>query len=159
MVLDSGLVHSHESQKEFIKNNYEELNNDDYKLVMYNIPLYPSVSNFEWKLSSMGRDEWESLFQQYNVSFAFEGHDRIYKKTFPIGNEGTPQQNGIIYVGDGSMNVELPNTLNEQSEEFMEMTELIHNYQIVQCSPINGIEIKVFNSDSNELIDTIIKKN
>ena len=45
MVLDSHVVNSHESQQSFINSRYAR-GDDKYRMVMYNMPLYPSVSDY-----------------------------------------------------------------------------------------------------------------
>lgn len=53
------------------------------------------------RYSKAGREHWQPLFDTYGLTAAFENHDHVLKRTFPIrGSRVDPQ--GTIYLGDGA---------------------------------------------------------
>ncbi|KAG2378779.1 hypothetical protein C9374_007927 [Naegleria lovaniensis] len=173
MVLDSHVVKSHESQQSFIVSKYSS-GVDKYRMVMYNMPLYPSVSDFDTELSRNGRNYWSPLFTTHNVTLAFEGYDRSYKRTKVIAataatNNGvnvSPNvlvQNqtscsfslGTTHVGDGSMGADLARSLSSVTTSVADLfytRQIAHNYKEVTCDGVNGVKVKVFN-DNGALLD------
>ena len=47
------------------------------------------------------RKHWVPLFERYNVDAVFEHHDHTFKRTHPL-LDGRANDNGIVYLGDGS---------------------------------------------------------
>lgn len=70
------------------------------------VPAYPSYRSFVFDLIESGtgaknRKYWAPLFERYNVDAVFEHHDHTFKRTHPM-LDGRVNENGIIYLGDGS---------------------------------------------------------
>ena len=102
VVLDSGHYASHGGvQRAWLEgqlNTYKDLPN---RLALYHAPLFPGnrrPSNF---LAAQGRASWLDLFGRYQVAVAFEHHDHVLKRTFPLKGV-TKAQKGTVYLGDGS---------------------------------------------------------
>jgi hypothetical protein len=74
---------------------------------VYNhVPSYPSVrpyklANGEEGTGAGSRKHWVPLFERYNVDAVFEHHDHAFKRTHPL-LDGRINDNGIVYLGDGS---------------------------------------------------------
>ena len=102
MVLDSGVVTSHESQVDWLTKMWNEKYNSTNKYTMYHAPLYPSARSSEDAMSVLGRQHWLKIFDQNNLKVSFEHHDHMLKRTkFLKNNKEDPT--GTIYVGDGSL--------------------------------------------------------
>jgi len=74
--------------------------------VFNHVPAYPSVrpmkyASGEEDAGAMNRKHWVPLFERYNVDAVFEHHDHAFKRTRPLLN-GLINENGIVYLGDGS---------------------------------------------------------
>jgi acid phosphatase type 7 len=74
---------------------------------VYNhVPAYPSFRPFKYAEGEEGtgsdnRKYWCPLFERYNVDAVFEHHDHTFKRTHPL-LDGRVNDNGIVYLGDGS---------------------------------------------------------
>jgi hypothetical protein len=70
------------------------------------VPAYPSFRPFKYAAGEEGtgagnRKHWVPLFERYNVDAVFEHHDHTFKRTRPL-LDGRVNDNGIVYLGDGS---------------------------------------------------------
>ncbi len=75
--------------------------------VFNHVPAYPSFRPYSFDGSEDGgvgadqRKYWCPLFERYNVDAVFEHHDHTFKRTHPM-LDGRVNDNGIVYLGDGS---------------------------------------------------------
>lgn len=104
LFLDSGHLHSHESQVPWLEEQLRDAKNIPNVFSIHHVPLFPTHREFDNGGSTAGRDHWMPLFDQYRVSVAFEHHDHVFKRTYPLVN-GVPTEGGTIYLGDGCMGV------------------------------------------------------
>eukprot|EP01116_Phalansterium_solitarium_P003150 TRINITY_DN137_c2_g1_i2.p1 TRINITY_DN137_c2_g1~~TRINITY_DN137_c2_g1_i2.p1 ORF type:complete len:259 (+),score=10.58 TRINITY_DN137_c2_g1_i2:39-815(+) len=103
--LDSGIgSKSFSDQTDWVTQQFADASSLPNKLVMYHVPMYPSYRSFSDWLSSDLRDEWLPIFDANHVALAFENHDHMYKRTFPL-RSGQISTNGTVYVGDGAWGV------------------------------------------------------
>jgi Purple acid Phosphatase, N-terminal domain/Calcineurin-like phosphoesterase len=75
-------------------------------IVANHVPAYPSYRNMYAHDDSAGTGEdnrkyWVPLFEKYRVPVVLEHHDHTFKRTRPLLN-GTANENGVLYLGDGS---------------------------------------------------------
>jgi hypothetical protein len=75
-------------------------------IVVNHVPAYPSYRRMEGTLGKAGtgegnRTHWVPLFQKYRVPVVLEHHDHTFKRTKPL-IDGLPDDNGVLYLGDGS---------------------------------------------------------
>ena len=68
--------------------------------VVYHVPAYPSHRLF-WRGHEDVRQHWVPLMERFGVDLAFEHDDHTYKRTHPLLN-GEPNENGLVYLGDGA---------------------------------------------------------
>jgi hypothetical protein len=74
--------------------------------VVNHVPAYPSFRRMEGDNGEPGtgdgnRKHWVPLFEKYRVPVVLEHHDHTFKRTKPLIN-GLGNDNGVIYLGDGS---------------------------------------------------------
>jgi acid phosphatase type 7 len=75
--------------------------------VFNHVPAYPSYRPYAFdgqEDAGVGADQrkyWCPLFERYNVDAVFEHHDHTFKRTHPM-LDGRVNDNGIVYLGDGS---------------------------------------------------------
>ncbi len=93
---------------------------------------HPLIQNRSY---SYHRDNWRPLFDKYNVSFTFAGHDHLYERSYPIINSSTLEYDDsefynytdlddTIYFTTGGAGAPLH---NEHSNEFIaEKLEAYH---------------------------------
>lgn len=70
-------------------------------VVQYHKPMYPTYHGVDSDTVKM-RTVWEPLFDTYRVHLALEGHDHVYKRTYPLlGGQITDAATGTVHMGDG----------------------------------------------------------
>lgn len=83
-----------------------------HTIVVNHVPAYPSHRNPNTvpakgdKKAILGtgeenRKHWVPLFDKYRVPLVLEHHDHTFKRTKPLLG-GLPNDNGVLYLGDGS---------------------------------------------------------
>jgi hypothetical protein len=75
------------------------------------VPSYPSYRNPDPVKGKDGKEKagtgadsrkhWVPLFEKYRVPVVLEHHDHTFKRTKPL-LDGTADDNGVLYLGDGS---------------------------------------------------------
>lgn len=79
----------------------------EHVIPIYHFPGWPSVRNPSSSISRQVRTHFVPAFEKYsNIRLAFENHDHIYKRTYPIRNNAI-SPTGIVYVGDGAWGVNI----------------------------------------------------
>jgi hypothetical protein len=69
-------------------------------LVVNHVPAYPSVRSAD-SAGKGNREHWVPLFEKYRVPVVLEHHDHTFKRTKPLLG-GMANDNGVLYLGDGS---------------------------------------------------------
>ena len=75
-------------------------------IVANHVPAYPSAreafkANGEPGTGAGNREHWSPLFEKYNVDVVLEHHDHTFKRSHPM-KDGRIDENGVLYLGDGS---------------------------------------------------------
>jgi hypothetical protein len=68
------------------------------------VPAYPSYRSMTGILGGTGaenRKYWVPLFEKYRVPVVLEHHDHTFKRSKPL-LDGLADDNGVLYLGDGS---------------------------------------------------------
>ena len=76
-------------------------------MVVNHVPAYPSFRKMA--ATALGKEgtgegnrkHWTPLFDQYRVPVVLEHHDHTFKRTKPL-IDGRADDNGVLYLGDGS---------------------------------------------------------
>lgn len=69
-------------------------------LAVNHVPSYPSYRPSD-STGNGSRKHWVPLFEKYRVPVVLEHHDHTFKRTKPLLN-GMANDNGVLYLGDGS---------------------------------------------------------
>lgn len=86
-------------QTEWLAETLEKRKDIPHIFPIYHHGLYPGVRS-EYKDQ---QKYWGPLFEKYGVYVAFENHDHVYKRTYPIrAGKKVSKEEGIVYLGDGS---------------------------------------------------------
>lgn len=76
---------------------------------MYHHTVYPSVvlqpGTVDYTISNQMFSEWRPLFDQLNVTLAFENHFHIYKRTVKVYDNKPSKNRGTVYIGDGGLGI------------------------------------------------------
>jgi acid phosphatase type 7 len=125
---------------------------------VYHVPAFPSYRSFDGETSREIREHWVPLFEKFGVKIAFENHDHTYKRTYPIRNNEISPDDGIVYLGDGAMGINV-RQISESPRWYLEkgasQRHIIigtidtsgHSFQIVNEQ---GYLIDKFPIDSND---------
>ena len=74
-------------------------------MVVNHVPAYPSARSMgkdgKGGTGEDNREYWVPLFEKHRVPVVLEHHDHTFKRTRPL-IDGTPDADGVIYLGDGS---------------------------------------------------------
>ncbi len=102
LLLDSGHTATHESQVQWIRDQLISFKDVPYTAAVYHVPLYPSHRDFMGKYSDLGRQYWAPVFDEMNLTVAFENHDHTYKRTHLLkAGQISTDGGGTLYLGDG----------------------------------------------------------
>jgi len=104
VALDSGHVLSRSSQREWMDSTLQQAQSNPFRFAIYHSPLYPGRRSNESESVLEGRTQWGPLFDKNKLSIAFENHDHVYKRTYPIYADHISEE-GTIYVGDGGWGI------------------------------------------------------
>ena len=106
-VLDSGHYHPHENQVNWLRRQLSQHQNLPNKIALYHVPLYPNSRSENNPYTKKGREYWKPLFDEHNLTLAFEHHEHTLKRTFPIKHGTTKKlaestySKGTVYIGNG----------------------------------------------------------
>jgi len=104
IVLDSDHITPHAAQVAWLEETLQHYGDRPHRIAVYHVPFFPTYRSFLGADSVAGREHWQPLFDEYNLTVAFENHDHTFKRSKLIrGNEVDPE--GVLYLGDGNMGV------------------------------------------------------
>lgn len=87
-------------QADWLASSMEQYKWVPFQYATYHVPMYPSHRAYSISNSVKVRDAWQYLFDEYNLTVAFENHDHIYKRS-KILKYGQENPYGTLYMGDG----------------------------------------------------------
>jgi hypothetical protein len=93
-------------QTEWLDKKLKERRDHPNVMIVNHVPAYPTARRWESVLLSAGtgepnRKHWVPLFEKYRVPVVLEHHDHTFKRTKPL-KAGLADDNGVLYLGDGS---------------------------------------------------------
>lgn len=100
-VLDTGHVVAHGGeQAQWLDRTLTDLADARHRMLIYHVPLYPSVRSQQGGASAAGRQSWLGIIDRHDVEACFEHHDHAFKRT-PRLRGNRPDPAGTLYLGDG----------------------------------------------------------
>ncbi|MGZ0654408.1 fibronectin type III domain-containing protein [Coraliomargarita sp. W4R72] len=134
MVLDSGHITTHESQSEWLRGELERYSGVTHRAAVYHVPLYPSHRDKMNTYSSLGRTHWGPIFDEYQLTVAFENHDHSFKRSHLLkGDQATKDGSGTLYLGDGCWGIQPRNT-NSKGRDYLAKSGNIQHFWLVDVS-------------------------
>jgi hypothetical protein len=104
-LLDSGHTTPIEGeQSDWLRSSLESRKNMPHKIAAYHIPAYPSYRPETNIRSTLVRDTWVPIFDEYGMHVSFEHHEHAYKRTYPLKN-GKIDPKGMLFLGDGAYGI------------------------------------------------------
>jgi hypothetical protein len=106
VLLDSGHVSPVTgAQTDWLRQTLAARQERPHLIVANHVPAYPSYRSLD-DSDTKGtgyaqRKHWCPLFERYQVDAVLEHHDHTFKRTHPLIN-GLRDENGVVYLGDGS---------------------------------------------------------
>ena len=92
-------------QTDWLERTLAERQDRQHLIVANHVPAYPShrpwANDTNAGTGADNRKHWSPLFEKYKVDVVLEHHDHTFKRTHPM-TDGRIDQNGVLYLGDGS---------------------------------------------------------
>ena len=82
------------------------------------------------------RKHWVPLFERYNVDAVFEHHDHTFKRTHPL-LDGRVNENGIVYLGDGSWG-QLRRPKTPEQRPYLAVTDQAYHSRCIASKAASG---------------------
>ncbi len=117
IVLDSDYQSSEEEQVPFLRQALTEGASLPYLIADYHVALYPTHNSHDQDHPTAGRKHWVPLFDEHDLTVAFEHHDHAFKRTKPL-HAGKVDPQGVVYLGDGCMGQEAREVKNADAWHF-----------------------------------------
>lgn len=111
VVLDSDYQSSEEEQVPFLREALSSAADRPYLIADYHVSLFPTNNSYDQDHPTAGRKHWVPLFDEFDLTVAFEHHDHAFKRSKPMrGGKVDPE--GTVYLGDGGMGQEVREAKN-----------------------------------------------
>lgn len=92
-------------QADWLESVLRERRDHPHVICAGHVPSYPSARSMGTSdmpgTGAESREHWVPLFDRYRVPVVLEHHDHTFKRTKPL-IDGTADDNGVVYLGDGS---------------------------------------------------------
>lgn len=121
-----------------------------YTFAMYHVPLYPSHRPFDGAGSVAGRVHWEPYFSAYRITAGLENHDHKLKRAKLMLN-GQPDDDGVLYIGDGCFGVDPRHTDDGNQRSYLEHNEPAGHIWVVDVDE-DGVHYRAL-GDTGQLLD------
>ncbi len=117
-------------QTSWLKETLQKNRTTPYHFAIYHEAAYPSFYPYEGIIPEKIRTFWCPLFDEYQLTAAFEHHNHAFKRTYPLKNHKIDPK-GIIYFGDGCWGA-LPRKTNDMW--YLEKKARKNNVYLVELS-------------------------
>lgn len=148
-VLDSGHTNSISGeQRDWLYNALSARSSIPHKFALYHVPAYPAVRSPKGPISSEIRNQWVPLFDLFGLTAAFENHDHIYKRSYPMRNNTIDEKKGVLYLGDGAWGVETPRKeKSNHRHNYLAKVVSARHFILVTILPDNTIRYQAIESN------------
>ncbi|MHA1378942.1 MAG: purple acid phosphatase family protein [Candidatus Helarchaeota archaeon] len=123
-------------QLTWLENDLKQYNDTIWKIAFFHQPAYGSGAH-EPRADIQGK--WAPIFDKYNVSVVFQGHNHLYERSKPIKNNETTNSylNGTMYITSGGWGAPLHST---NPQWFTNYTESEYHFCLINITknPLNS---------------------
>jgi len=128
IILDSNHTNSIDGQqKNWLRQVLEDRQDVPHVFPVYHVPAFPSFRDNTNTHSTMVREHWVPLFEEFGIQLAMENHDHTFKRTKPIRNLNVDPE-GVVYIGDGAWGVGTRMDPDAPSRWYLEKVSGTHHY-------------------------------
>lgn len=116
----------------------------DWQIVVTHVPTYAVHSD---ATATAVRQSWAPIFEQYGVDLVFEGHQHVYRRSYPLYEGRIDYEKGVTYI----MGVSGSKFYDSADETLSERT--VYNTSTYQLVQIDGdaLTVQTLDADGNEL--------
>lgn len=116
----------------------------DWQIVITHIPTYAVHSD---ATAAAVQKNWAPIFEQYGVDLVFEGHQHVYRRSYPLYEGKIDYEKGVTYI----MGVSGSKFYGSADETLSERTVYnISTYQLVQIDG-DTLTVQTLDAEGNEL--------
>ncbi len=116
----------------------------DWQIVVTHVPVYALHSD---TTSTVVKENWAPIFEQYGVDLVLEGHQHVYSRSWPMYQGAIDYENGIPYI----MGVSGQKFYDSADETFAARTVYnVANYQLIQIDG-NSLTVQSLDASGSEL--------
>ena len=102
VALDSGHTDNIANQTQWLEKTLNDRRSFPFKFVCYHRPAWGTgVKQDAVEIQRL----WSPIFEKHGVHAAFENDHHVYKRTYPLVAGKRDNENGVVYIGDGSWGV------------------------------------------------------
>jgi len=128
IILDSNHTNSIDGlQKQWLRQELEVRSDIPHVFPVYHVPAFPSFRVYTNHHSTMVREHWVPIFEEFGIQLAMENHDHTFKRTKPIKNLSV-DPDGIVYIGDGAWGVNTRMDEDAPNRWYLEKVSGTHHY-------------------------------
>ena len=132
IMLDSGHFTEAPDQVDWLKQQLTALKGVPVRFAVYHVPMYPSHRSFDGDESTLERKVWMPVFDQFDLTAAFEHHDHSFKRSKRLrGNKVDPH--GMLYLGDGCFG-QKARTVDSSLRWYLDKAEQISHFWVVDVT-------------------------
>jgi len=154
ILLDSGHTHPVDGpQAEWLAKTLEQRRDVPNTFALYHVPAYPSVRKFDNDISTQIRKSWVPSFDKYKLTAAFENHDHIYKRTYPL-LYGKIDPKGVLYLGDGGWGVAKPRKAKKEKRWFLAKVVSTRHFISTEVQPNKRTATAI--TPEGQIIDQVV---
>jgi hypothetical protein len=114
-----------------------ELSHDEkmlHRLAVYHVPAYPAARSYRSNCSTAIRQNFVPIFDTFHLHMAFENHDHIYKRTYPMTAHHV-DPHGVVYIGNGPWGTIPRSPKNLSSRNYLETWRSVRQVCLVTLTP------------------------
>lgn len=102
----------------------------DHILPFWHFTPYPNKTGYDRELPRLIRQNWAPLFEEYGIEVGFMHKDHAFLRTHPIRDGEIDEEDGIVYLGNGSWGASLNEWTTEADDWYADEFASIHHAYI-----------------------------
>lgn len=161
IILDSGHTNPVAGeQTDWLADALAERDDQMFLIPVYHYPAYGTTKAPRGKLpidsprATVIQENWVPLFDRHGVTAVFENDHHNYKRTHPLRGHQRDDENGIVYLGDGSWGVTPRDVPDPDLAWWLARAEPRNHFWIVDLGTDESVRIRAMDPDG-EVFDDV----